>query len=180
MSGAGRRSIRSVLLVDDDESLLRAWTRAARERWTVWTATTAERGRELAVETRFDLAVVDLRIGDVLGTALIAEIKQLQPSATIVLCSAHNCTASTVAAIRAGAADVLSKPITPHEIVRRAETGEIETPSSETTFSLARAEWDYVARVVSESCDNVSEAARRLGISRSTLYRLLESARPER
>jgi len=46
------------------------------------------------------------------------------------------------------------------------------------TPSLARAEWEYIHRVLADCQNNVSEAARRLGLHRRSLQRKLQKHPP--
>jgi two-component system response regulator RegA len=46
--------------------------------------------------------------------------------------------------------------------------------------SLARQEWDYIQRVLADCDDNISEAARRLGLHRRSLQRKLQKHPPAR
>ena len=113
----------TVLVVDDDEVLLRALSRDTSHR--IVTAKTIAEARSLLATTRPCLAVVDLRIGSDSGLALVKEIKLSHPSVDVVLTSAYLSTAVTVAAMKAGADDVVPKPITLREIVQRlAHTAE--------------------------------------------------------
>ncbi len=85
----------------------------------------------------------------------------------------------TVAAVRAGADIIAFKPITFREIIQRLEEGEeAEEPALDDTPSLARAEWEHIMRVLSDCDGNVSAAARRLGIYRSSLQRRLRKYAP--
>jgi two-component system response regulator RegA len=172
-----RRSIRRVLIVDDDESVLGAWKRnVSRERHVV-TATNTNSALQLAHEHHADLAVVDLRLGNESGLDLIRELKQQHPGLLIVLCSGYLSVSIAVAAIRAGAELVVFKPITFNEILRRIEH-ESDEPDLEDTPTLARAEWEHITRVLADCNGNVSKAARRLGIFRTSLQRRLRKYAP--
>jgi two-component system response regulator RegA len=166
---AGAAGIRNVLVVDPDERILGSWKRAAREH-DVITAAEAITGRQLASTQRPDLAIVELRLGNASGIDLIREIKRELPDLTAVLCSGYLSVATAVAAIRAGADIVLFKPITFREILERVRE-HIEEPDVEDSPTLARAEWEHIMRVLNDCNGNVSMAARRLVIYRSSLLR---------
>jgi two-component system, response regulator RegA len=170
-------SIRNILVVDDDEHILRAWKRAARERHIV-TASDAATARKLASTEPLDLAIVDLKLGTGSGIELIRQLKQDHPDLRVVLCSGYLSVPSTLSAMRAGADTVVFKPITLREILQRLEagTGDPELPDLEDledTPTLARAEREHIERVLADCGGNVSRAARRLGIYRSSLQRRL-------
>jgi two-component system response regulator RegA len=173
---AEARSLHNVLVVDDDERILGSWKRAARER-NVVTAIDAATARQLAMTERPDLAIVDLRLGNTSGIDLIRELKRDLPDLMVVLCSGYLSVAAAVAAVRAGADIVVFKPITFREILQRIEES-AEEPDLEDTPTLARAEWEHIMRVLADCNGNVSMAARRLGIYRSSLQRRLRKYAP--
>jgi len=170
------RSPDSVLVVDDDEQVLRAWKRTARER-NVFTASDATTARHLAHTERPDLVIVDLRLGNASGIDLIRELKHDLPDLVLALCSGYLSVAVAVAAVRAGAEIVVFKPITLPEILQRFEDSTNE-PDPADTPTLARAEWEHIMRVLADCNGNVSRAARRLGIYRSSLQRRLRKHAP--
>jgi two-component system response regulator RegA len=170
------RSLNNVLVVDDDERTLGSWKRAARER-NVVTASDAMTARQLASLERPDLAIVDLRLGNASGIDLIRELKRDLPDLMVVLCSGYLSVAAAVAATRAGADIVVFKPITFREIMQRIEQS-ADDADLEGTPTLARAEWEHIMRVLADCNGNVSMAARRLGIYRSSLQRRLRKYAP--
>lgn len=87
-----------------------------------------------------------------------------------------------VEATRLGAAGYLSKPVDADEVVRALLTPEasLEASLAVETPTLARAEWEYIHRVLADCGDNVSEAARRLGLHRRSLQRKLQKYPPPR
>ena len=83
------RSVRRVLVVDDEHevraSFQRAFTRAGKGVFVAADAATALR---IAIAERPDLAVVDLRLGGAWGLDLIKELQTHVPEAEIALVSA--------------------------------------------------------------------------------------------
>jgi len=84
----------------------------------------------------------------------------------------------TVEAVKAGADVVLAKPVTVGEVLHRVLGEDYTEPV--TTPSLAQVEAEHIARVLTDCNHNISEAARRLGIYRSSLQRKLrkQTAKP--
>ncbi len=165
--------IKSVLVLDDDERTLAAMARALRHSHKVFTAKTTREGEALARRERPDLIVVDLRIGSSSGLDVVRRLKLELPSSLVALVSGYLTVDATVAAVRAGADVVLTKPVTGSEIIERLEVRVPELPPNEEddTPTLAQAESEHIARVMADCSGNVTEAARRLGIYRSTLQR---------
>jgi two-component system response regulator RegA len=173
------RSIKKVLVADDDEALLAACKRSLGRERTVYTASSAAAALELAEAHPPDLAIVDLRLGTSSGINLVRELKADRREMYIAMISGYLSVASAVAAVRAGADLILFKPVTFREIVRRVEGGVLPAdPNWEDTPTLARAEWEHVTRVLADCNGNVSLAARRLGIHRQSLQRRLRKYPP--
>ena len=170
-------AVEAVLIIDDEPSVLAAARRSLRTQCTVATADSVDRGLELAREYSFDVAIIDLRIAGDSGLEMLRTLKSERPGTFAVLYSGFLSVPTAVAATRAGADLVLSKPISFRDILARIGT---DQPVPEETPTLARVEWDHIARVL-EDCDgNISEAARRLGIYRSSLQRKLRKYAPKR
>src|SRR5262245_52523949 len=107
-----RSTIRHVLVVDDDETVVGQWKRAISRDRTCSTAMDAATARELADRHGFDLAIIDLRLGTSSGIDLIRQLKRDHPDGTIVLCSGYLSVAAAVSGMQAGADFVIFKPVT--------------------------------------------------------------------
>jgi two-component system response regulator RegA len=172
------RPIRTVLVVDDDESIITSWRRGAGSERTVHAAKDEAGALALIEKHDFDLAIVDLRIGATSGIDVVRMLRDHSPELPIALCSGYLSIDVTVAAVRAGADIIAFKPITFREVLLRLEENESEAVNLEDTPTLARAEWEHIMRVLADCEGNVSAAARRLGIYRSSLQRRLRKYAP--
>lgn len=172
--------LRSVLVVEDDVQLLATYQHvlARSGHFVVSGASSVEAARESARVQRHDAAIVDMNIAGESGIDLIAELRELDPEMRLVLISGYNSVETTVAAMKAGAVDVLCKPITAGELVKRLQ-GDPATPAASETPTLDRAIWEHVQRVFHDCNGNRSEAARRLRIDRGTLNRWLNRPTPK-
>ena len=164
------RVVRSVLVIDDDELVLRSWDRALRaEGKHVVVATDLDEAIELDAD--LDLAVVDLCLGPGgCGIDAIQRIKQAVPAVHAVLVSAAMSIHQAVRAVRAGADDCASKPIAPRELLRRVERG---VPMTSELLTLDEVQWEHISRALADGDGNVSHAAKALGIHRQSLQRKL-------
>jgi two-component system response regulator RegA len=176
-TGSGR-----LLLVDDDEVFRERLARALRARGhEVATAGDHEAALALGRTHPFDFAVVDLRMPGGSGLALIEPLRALAPAMRVVVLTGYGSIASAVEALRLGAHDYLAKPVDADEILA-ALGGEGARPASvaapPATPTLARAEWEHIQRVLTDCGNNISEAARRLGITRRTLQLKLKKYPP--
>jgi two-component system response regulator RegA len=84
-----------------------------------------------------------------------------------------------MAAVRAGADDVLVKPFIARDVVRRIELGELVDPER-SALTLEQVEWEHITRALVETGQNITQAAGRLGIYRQTLQRKLRKKSRER
>jgi two-component system, response regulator RegA len=173
-----RRAIRVVLAIDDDEHTLSGYKRGFGRDRTVHATADPAAARQIARRERCDLAVVDLRLQGESGISLTRELRRECPDMLIALCSGYLSVDVAVAAVHAGADAVLFKPISAKEILRRVEEGPSFEPNLDDTPTLARAEWEHITRVLADCNGNVSLAARRLGIYRSSLQRRLRKFAP--
>jgi len=173
---AGKR----LLIVDDDEVFRQRLARAMERRgFAVTTAEGVDSGAEAARNAPPEYAVVDLRLGDGSGLAVVQVIRDVSPDARVIVLTGYGNIATAVAAMKAGAVDYLPKP---------ADADAIEAallaldrplpPPPEHPMSADRVRWEHIQRVF-EQCDrNVSETARRLNMHRRTLQRILAKHAP--
>jgi two-component system response regulator RegA len=171
----------AILLVDDDEVFRERLARALRGRgYDVATAADHDGALAAAGANKPDFAVVDLRMPGLSGLALIAPLHAIAPGARIVVLTGYGSITSAVEALRAGAHDYLSKPVDADQVIA-ALTGEA-APRAEAAVppspTLARAEWEHIQRILADCHQNISEAARRLGITRRTLQLKLKKYPP--
>ena len=176
-----------IVLIDDDEVFVRVLARALAARGFA-VSTAHDRASALAVvrETQPEHAVLDLKLGDENGLALIPELLEAQPRLRILLLTGYASIATAVEAIKRGARDYLAKPVDADQVaqaLRGSGSGsghaEEETQTSFAAPPLKRLEWEHIQRVLAECEGNISETARRLGLHRRTLQRKL-SKRPVR
>jgi two-component system response regulator RegA len=170
----------SLLLVDDDEPFLNRRARAMEKRgFVVETAGSVEEGRRRAASRPPAYAVVDLRLEDGNGLAVVERLRERRPDCRIVVLTGYGAIATAVAAVKIGATDYLSKPADANDITQAllAREGEMPPPP-ENPMSADRVRWEHFQRVF-EQCDrNVSETARRLSMHRRTLQRILAKKGP--
>jgi len=170
----------TILLVDDDDTFHERLARALRERGhAVVTARDHASAMDAARAAPPTYAVVDLKMPGPSGLDLVRDLHGLGPETRIVVLTGYGSIASTVEALHRGAHHYLSKPADADEIIA-ALTGQKSMPGPATAPppSLARAEWEHLTRILSDCGGNVSEAARRLGITRRTLQLKLKKDPP--
>ncbi len=170
---------RSLLLLDDDQALRTRLGRALESRgFEVTTAGSVAEATEALRTHQPAFAVLDMRLDDGNGLKVVEAIRERRDDARIVMLTGYGAIATAVAAVKAGAVDYLSKPADADDVVKALlATGDAPEPP-DNPMSADRVRWEHIQRVY-ELCDhNVSETARRLGMHRRTLQRILAKRAP--
>jgi len=173
----------TLLVVDDDPRLREQLARAFEKRgYTVFSAGDYEQAVRLAEAEAPELAVIDLRMPGPSGLELIRALKAIDPETQIVMLTGYGSIATTVEALRLGAVHYLQKPADADQILAAFTPGDPSfAPRSTADLdppSLERVKWEHISRVLADSHDNVSEAARKLGLHRRSLQRMLQKFPP--
>ena len=187
----------AALIVDVDCSARRRLAADLQARgFAVEVADETEVGAERWRARRPALVVIELRLRAGAGLDLLARARAELPEAKLIVLTSYGSVASTVRAMRLGATDYLCKPATAAEVLNAAG---LEAPASaaeamrtsappaegamtrslalDVPLTLDEAIWEYINRTV-EAAGSLSEAARRLGIWRQSLKRMIAKYRP--
>ncbi|MEW6543270.1 MAG: sigma-54 dependent transcriptional regulator [Nitrospirota bacterium] len=106
-----------ILLVDDDEGLLPLLKmRLAAMGFSVTACTKGEEAFAEARRTVFDLAITDLRLGDMDGLTVMEELLRLHPNLPVLILTAHGSIPNAVEAMQKGAFGYLTKPFDDKEL----------------------------------------------------------------
>jgi two-component system, response regulator RegA len=178
----------TILLVDDDETFRQRLARALEERaFRVVAASDHASALEAARVAQPAFAVVDLKMPGPSGLDVVRDLVTMNAAIRIVVLTGYGSIASTVEALHRGAHHYLSKPADADEIVAALHgdkpavaatpVGGVPSPAAPPP-TLARAEWEHMSRILADCGGNISEAARRLGITRRTLQLKLKKDPP--
>jgi signal transduction histidine kinase len=108
---------RKVLIVDDDPAILEVLEmRLAVMGFDVEATTDAEVAIRNTSGWRFDVALVDLRMGPMDGIALMEQLHARQPRLPVLIMTAHATIETAVEAVQRGAFDYLTKPFVKDEL----------------------------------------------------------------
>jgi PAS domain S-box-containing protein len=111
----------SVLVVDDDSALIRTLADILRlNGYAPSTAVTGHEGLALARQHPPALAVVDLRLPDMDGTELAAQLHRLSEMTQVVVLTGNASVESAVAALREHSLDYLIKPVKVEQLLQVA------------------------------------------------------------
>lgn len=170
---------KSVLLLDDDQALRTRLGRAMESRgFEVSLAASVAEAQGIIRQSPPAFAVLDMRLEDGNGLKVVEALRDARADARIIMLTGYGAIATAVAAVKAGAVDYLQKPADADDVVKALlSSGEAPEPP-ENPMSADRVRWEHIQRVF-ELCDqNVSETARRLGMHRRTLQRILAKRAP--
>jgi two-component system, response regulator RegA len=172
--------VQRVLLVDDFVAQLSTWAMELEaDGRVVFQATQRAEAQRLAKAHEPQIAIVDLFLGTEDGLDCVRDLKAIAPGMFVIVVSGDMSVAFAMASVRAGADDVMVKPVQASDVVRRVEHGIMPTPAR-TSLTLEQVEWEHISRALVESNKNITQAAERLGIYRQTLQRKLRKRGRER
>ena len=106
-----------VLLVDDDAGVRDALHLVLDERYAVIDAAHGRAGLDLVLSRPVDLVLLDILMPDVDGLEILQELKAIDPNLPVVMLTAVKTVRTTVAAMKLGAADYLTKPFQLEELL---------------------------------------------------------------
>ena len=166
-----------LLLVDDDEVFCQIMQRALTRRgFAVDICFNIQAAEQAAKKTSFHKALVDLKIAQESGLALIRSLKTINPDIQIIMLTGYSSVSTAVEAIKLGAVNYFCKPIDVDEILKGFSEADLmeEEPTPISTPSLDRVEWEHIQKILQDHQGNISAAARALGMHRRTLQRKLQ------
>jgi two-component system response regulator HydG len=107
-----------ILLIEDDISFCKLLEKfLIKKAYDVSIAFSAAEARIAIKKESFDLILTDLRLPDSDGIGLMSEIKTTYPEIPVVLMTGYSDVNTAVKAIKNGAADYISKPFNPDEVL---------------------------------------------------------------
>lgn len=171
---------KSLLILDDDAPFRTRLARALEGRGFEVTAVgSVAEANDIAARAPPAYAVLDLRLEDGSGLAVVEALSKHRPDVRVVMLTGYGAIATAVAAVKAGALDYLAKPADPEDIVKALLASPDEKPEPpDNPMSADRIRWEHIQRVYELCGHNVSETARRLNMHRRTLQRILAKRAP--
>ena len=108
----------SVLLVDDDRAILRTFTRILqRAGFAIETAESGKEALERIKSKKYDVALIDMVLGDSNGIDLLPEIKAKSPDAVKIIITGADTYENKQEACKNGADAYLTKPVNPETLM---------------------------------------------------------------
>src|SRR2546428_5264558 len=106
-----------VLVVDDDEAVRDALHLVLDEEYAVIEAAHGRAALDQMLAQPVDLVLLDILMPDVDGLEILQELKALEPNLPVIMMTAVKTVRTTVAAMKLGASDYLTKPFQDEELL---------------------------------------------------------------
>jgi signal transduction histidine kinase len=101
-----------ILIVDDDQKSRQLLTLALGEQgYETVTARTGQEALERAGQARIDIALLDIKLPDLLGVDLLSPLSEIQPHMAKVMITAYASTETAMQALNQGASAYITKPL---------------------------------------------------------------------
>lgn len=128
---------KSVLVIDDDELVRSFLSMIVREEgYTVEEAREGQTGLAKFLDADFDLVITDLKMPGLSGLDLMQEGRKVKPESRWIIITAYGSIGSAVEAMKAGAADYLTKPFQDPQELRRVIRRVLREAEAERTISF--------------------------------------------
>lgn len=162
------------LVIDDDQIFRERLTGVLEKRGhEVIAASNAKEGRVMALQSKPDRAVVDLRMQGTSGLELISWLKTDNVALPIVVLTGFGSIATTQEAIQRGAVGYLTKPCPIDRIIDAFSPIQSTVTKTIPIPTLNQVEWEHIQRVLADCGGNVTHCAKALGMDRRSLQRRL-------
>lgn len=120
-----------ILIIEDDIAFCKLLEKfLIKKAYDVTIAFSASEAREAVKNESFDLILTDLRLPDSDGIGLMSEFKNSHPHIPVILMTGYSDVNTAVKAIKNGAADYISKPFNPDEVLL-VITNALQAPKAE-------------------------------------------------
>ncbi|MEM9331089.1 MAG: response regulator [Pseudomonadota bacterium] len=169
---------KTVMIVDDDHAFLHVLSRGFETiGYKTLTAQSVDSAKDCIREVYPDFAIVDIHLGNENGVEIVEFLSESYPKTRCVVLSGYANIPSAVSSIKAGADECLPKPIDIEELdilFRRMSGEKVSLPDEWSRPNDVRQ--THIINHLEKNHGNVSETAKKLGMHRRTLQRILRKA----
>ncbi|MCX7545423.1 response regulator transcription factor [Marinicella gelatinilytica] len=166
--------MKTLLIVDDDQVLRATLKRVMSRYHHVYEAADSHSALAICKQHRIHRALVDLKLGEESGLVLTADLLNHDPTMHIVVMTGYASIATAINAIKLGAINYLTKPVSTEEILYAFNETRPGTDIDNQTMSPKRLEWEHIQRVLQDHNGNITQTAKALNMHRRTLQRKLQ------
>jgi two-component system response regulator RegA len=170
----------TIIIIDDDLTYREVFTRSfIRLQYPCFHFAHPEDSLDKIGASEAPYVLLDLKLETDSGLRWIKTIRDINPLSKIILITGYASISTAVEAIKLGADEYFTKPITARGILESLNKNveSSETSINEKPMSVERLEWEHIQKVLADNEGNISAAARALNMHRRTLQRKL-SKRP--
>ena len=107
----------TILVVDDERGVRESFNMVLKDKYRVLLAQTGQEAIDIFVKNPVDLVLLDILLPDANGLELLAQIKDITPTAEVVMVTAVKEIQSAVKAIKSGAYEYIIKPFEVDEVL---------------------------------------------------------------
>lgn len=112
----------TVLLIDDEEEFTMTLAERLELRgYETRTANSGETGISMMANTRFSIAVLDLKMPGLNGLDTLRQMKNINPDMPVILLTGHGSTREGMDGMRLGAYDYLMKPLDIDNLIKKIQ-----------------------------------------------------------
>lgn len=171
--------MKKLLIVEDDVALAKTMKRRMEQHgFEVFNCFTASDALLACHRHTPQYVLLDMKLENESGLALIKPIRNLLAEAKIVLLTGFASISTAVDAIKLGADNYLAKPVDTQTLLTTLLDGcyvPVDTLTiEETVLSAEQVEWQHIQQVLKVNNGNISATARQLSMHRRTLQRKLQ------
>ena len=110
--------MKRILIIDDDMDMCNLLGRFLQKKGFETEAShSGNKGIAKFKESRFDVVLCDFRLGDKEGREVLRDLKQVDPTAIVIIITGYSDIKTAVDVIKAGAFDYITKPLIPEEVL---------------------------------------------------------------
>lgn len=142
-------------------------------------ASTSAEALDAIQQATFDLALIDIEAPGVVAVELQNRLRDMRPDLPLIFMTGRTSIRMAIEAVKRGGYDYITKPVDPDELLHRVGSAleyrrtRQEMARLHATRTLDEIERWHIQRILRETGNNVSRAARILDIDRTTLYNKL-------
>lgn len=108
--------MKKILIIDDEKYICSSLTYALEDKYEIKATMDPSEGIEIIKNSKIDLVLLDLKIGEVDGLKLLDEIKKIDEKIVVIIMTAYGSIMSSVDAMKKGAHTYLTKPLNLEEL----------------------------------------------------------------
>ena len=142
--------MKNILIIDDDKELCDLLTDyLGPEGFAIETAHNGEQGVKQAIETKYDLVILDVMLPGINGFDVLRKIRECS-SVPIIMLTARGDDVDRIVGLELGADDYLPKPFNPRELVARMHAIQRRTESLNESSDSAQTNMESAKLVIDD------------------------------